>query len=245
MEQPLIKGICMGNILLFLHIGAGLVAIATGYLALFSPKGKRAHRSSGKVFVLVMTITALSASMLGYLHDDVGDIFGGLMTVYFIGTAWMTARRNDHEVGHFEVAAFLSAVMLVGVNIQFAHLALTSETGQFLGFPPAQYYAGGGIMALAAILDLNNLIRRGVSGRHRIARHVWRMCIGLFIAVGSFFLGQMQVFPEVLRSIEILAVPVMVVLFLMVFWLFRVLFTGWWRVAPDQPLNGDAAGEAP
>src|SRR5438477_123306 len=38
------------------------------------------------------------------------------------------------------------------------------------GFPPP--CAGGGVL-----------------GAKRIARHLWRMCFGLFIAAGSFFLG--------------------------------------------------------
>jgi hypothetical protein len=33
------------------------------------------------------------------------------------------------------------------------------------------------------------LARGGVLGAKRIARHLWRMCFGLFIAAGSFFLG--------------------------------------------------------
>jgi hypothetical protein len=35
-----------------------------------------------------------------------------------------------------------------------------------------------------------------ISDRQRITRHLWRMCFGLFIATGSFFLGQQAVFPR-------------------------------------------------
>jgi uncharacterized membrane protein len=230
----------MENIILFVHVGGGIISIVTGYLALFSPKGKPVHRFAGKIFVAMMTLTALSAAMLGYLHDDIGDVFGGFMTVYFVLTAWMAAKRKDKEVGKFEVAAFLVAAILVGVNAYFAYLARSSASGTFLGFPPAQYYVGGVIMGLAAMLDLVNLLRGGVSGRYRIARHIWRICIGLFIAVGSFFLGQMQVFPDFLQKTEILAIPVVIVLFSMGFWLIRLLFTGWWRSSPSQPLKDNA-----
>jgi hypothetical protein len=37
--------------------------------------------------------------------------------------------------------------------------------------------------------DARMLARGGVLGAKRIARHLWRMCFGLFIAAGSFFLG--------------------------------------------------------
>ena len=50
------------------------------------------------------------------------------------------------------------------------------------------------------------------------------MCFGLFIATGSFFLGQQKVMPEWMRGSPLLFVPVVLVLGLMVFWLLRVRF---------------------
>jgi len=44
-------------------------------------------------------------------------------------------------------------------------------------------------MLLAAAGDVRMLVRGRVLGAKRIARHLWRMCFGLFIAAGSFFLG--------------------------------------------------------
>jgi len=53
-------------------------------------------------------------------------------------------------------------------------------------------------------------------------RHLWRMCFALFIATGSFFLGQAKVFPEELRIFPILAAPVLLVLLAMVYWWVRM-----------------------
>ncbi|PYT56579.1 MAG: hypothetical protein DMG46_17140 [Acidobacteria bacterium] len=47
----------------------------------------------------------------------------------------------------------------------------------------------GSICLLAAAGDVRMLVGGGVLGAKRIARHLWRMCFGLFIAAGSFFLG--------------------------------------------------------
>jgi hypothetical protein len=51
---------------------------------------------------------------------------------------------------------------------------------------------------------------------------LWRMCLALFIATGSFFLGQAQVFPAPIRDSGLLAVPVFAVLAAMLYWLWRV-----------------------
>jgi hypothetical protein len=53
-------------------------------------------------------------------------------------------------------------------------------------------------------------------------RHLWRMCTGLFIAVGSFFLGQPQVFPVAVRNSGLLVVPTLLVIVSLGYWLFRV-----------------------
>jgi hypothetical protein len=47
----------------------------------------------------------------------------------------------------------------------------------------------GSVMLLAAAGDVRILVGGGVIGAKRIAPHLWRMCFGLFIAAGSFFLG--------------------------------------------------------
>ena len=62
----------------------------------------------------------------------------------------------------------------------------------------------------------------GLRGAARLRRHLWRMCVALFIATGSFFLGQAKVFSPAIRESGLLPVPVFVVLAVMVYWLWRV-----------------------
>jgi hypothetical protein len=69
----------------------------------------------------------------------------------------------------------------------------------------------------------------GLAGAQRIARHLWRMCFSLFVASGSFFLGQAKVFPKPIRILPLLAIPALLPLVLLLYWLVRVLFTKWYR----------------
>jgi hypothetical protein len=54
---------------------------------------------------------------------------------------------------------------------------------------------------------------------------LWRMCLAMFIATASFFLGQAKVLPESMRIFPLLAIPVVLVLILMFYWWVRVSFT--------------------
>ena len=51
----------------------------------------------------------------------------------------------------------------------------------------------------------------------------------LFVASGSFFLGQAKIFPKPMRIYPLLAIPALLPLALMLYWLVRVLFTKWYR----------------
>jgi hypothetical protein len=57
------------------------------------------------------------------------------------------------------------------------------------GVPAGMNVFMGTVMLLAGAGDLRMLLGGGVAGTRRVVRHLWRMCFGLFIAAGSFFLG--------------------------------------------------------
>jgi hypothetical protein len=56
------------------------------------------------------------------------------------------------------------------------------------------------VLLLAVSEDIRTLAHGQSSGRQRITRHLWRMCFGVFVATGSFFIAQQQVFPAFLRG---------------------------------------------
>ena len=68
-------------------------------------------------------------------------------------------------------------------------------------------------------------MRGTLSATQRISRHLWRMCFALFIATGSFFLGQQDVMPQAVRGSPILVVLALAPFPLMLYWLARVRFS--------------------
>ena len=93
----------------------------------------------------------------------------------------------------------------------------------------------GSVCLLAAAGDVRMLVGGGVLGTKRIARHLWRMCFGLFIAAGSFFLGPSnrplrllsavglgRHLPPVLFSTNLYLILSVLPLLLLFFWLVRL-----------------------
>ena len=218
--------------ILIAHIGGGVAGILTGLTALFTRKGAAVHRAAGNIFFAAMLINAATASYLGYAHEDNSDVVGGIMTIYLVSTAWMTVRRREGETGLFERGAFLFAATGAAVGAILTWQAARAGTAIGGGLPG---YLFSAVVALAAAFDLRMILYGGISGRQRVARHLWRMHLGFFIAVGSFFPGQIHLFPEFIRNTKpefLLFLPALSIIALMLFWVARVLLTGSYRQAP-------------
>jgi hypothetical protein len=214
--------------ILFAHIAGGTVGIVSGATALAVRKGRRLHTLAGNTFFISMIVmTSIGGLVAPFLISRQGDpklfdSIAGFLTCYLVVTGWMTVRRKAGTIGRAEVAAFVFAALLAAAAVLLGSKAASSATGLFAGYPATGYYALGGIVALAAALDLKVILGRGIAGTPRIARHVWRMCLALFVAVGSFFLGQQRVMPEFMQGSPWLSVPPLAVLATMVFWLLKL-----------------------
>ena len=217
------------DLVLVLHITCGSVAMVSGAVALLARKGDDLHRAAGTVFFLAMFVTAaIGAAVAPFLTDGQRpNTVAGILTFYLVLTAWTTVRRQDGGVDRFAIAGFFVASGSALAGVLFALEAQASPTGTIDNSPPQAFIFFMIVGAFAAASDLKVILRGGISGAPRIARHLWRMCVGLFIAAGSFFLGQQQVFPESVRGSAILFVPVFAPLVLMIFWLVRVRLTNW------------------
>jgi predicted membrane protein DUF2306 len=224
-SPALIRG--AAEAILIVHVGAAAIALLSGAAALSFRKGERPHRIAGNVFFVSMLLMAgIGASVSPFLpQPQWGSTLAGVLTCYLVATSWVTVRRKEGCVGRFETGALFVVVGVAIAEVTLGLRAAHSSNGFLYGAPMQAYFVFGSLAALAAGLDLNAILRRGLSGAHRIARHLWRMCTALLIAAFSFFLGQQQVFPASIRGSSLLFVPEIVVLCLLIFWLARVLFT--------------------
>lgn len=208
--------------LLFLHIAGGMVGLLSGTVATVYRKGSRGHRLSGDVFVVSMVIMGICGSILALMKHQPNNFFGGLVSFYMVTTAWLTGKRREEEPGLLDWGALVFALVLGGSLLTLAVLVATGEAAKQPGVPLGMYFFLATITLLAAAGDVRVLARRGISGAPRLARHLWRMCFGLFIASGSFFLGKQEFFPAVLRKAYLLVPLAVMPLVLMIYWLVRV-----------------------
>ncbi|MDP1979369.1 hypothetical protein [Undibacterium sp.] len=214
----------------WIHIIAGLIAISSGAIAMFAAKGSPLHRKTGTMFTVSMLVMTASAAIISlFLRTDHVTGVAALFTAYLVCTSWLVTKRTVQEnrvvLNGFAFAAAMLGVYALSLWFHFLKDPTTLITKNS---PPQTLMVFGALSLLCSALDFRMLWTGQIAGAHRLVRHLWRMCFAMLIATASFFTGQMQVFPKIVRQstllgIPILAVPVLLVLVVMLYWMGRTL----------------------
>jgi uncharacterized membrane protein len=209
---------------LYLHIGAGSVGILSGAAAFVFCKGTPLHRLIGKIFVISMLImSGVGAVVAPFLPTpERASVIAGVLTFYLVLSSWMAVKRKPGEIGKFDYGLLLTSLSINSAGAYFLWLAMQNPRGMLDGQPGAAFVMFVIIGSLAAAGDLRLIIQRGVTGATRLARHLWRMTVALFIAANSLFLGQPQVFPKAVQQSGLLNMPALLILALLLYWLGHV-----------------------
>ncbi|HXY08866.1 MAG TPA: hypothetical protein VEI52_13580 [Terriglobales bacterium] len=224
--------------ILLIHICAGTLGLLSGTAALSFRKGSPRHALAGQLFVSSMLTMAVGAVYLAIVRHQPNNIGGGIITIYLIGTAWLTARRREGETSRMDWVVLLIPLALGILTWMNGIKVVRSGASSQDGVPVGMAFFMGSICLLAAAGDVRMLMRGGVLGAKRISRHLWRMCFGLFIAAGSFFLGPSnrprrllsavgvgQHLSPALFSTGLYLILTILPLVLLIVWLVRVRFT--------------------
>jgi hypothetical protein len=224
--------------ILFIHICAGMLALLSGSAAVVFRKGSPRHIFAGRIFVVAMLTMGFAATYLAIIKHESSNIGAGLLTFYLVGTAWLTAKRKDGETSRWDWLALLIPLTLGILTWMSGVRTLRTGATSRDGVPVFMTFFIGSICLLLAVGDVRMLVAGGLFGAKRIARHLWRMCFGLFIASGSFFLGgnnrPLRLFsrvgigqhlPSAIFSTGPYVLLTILPLILLIFWLIRIRLT--------------------
>ena len=211
------------------HFGTGLIALAAGSMAIAVRKGGQWHRRSGVVFVYAMVATGITAVGIATYEGKPGNISGAII-VYFVMTAYTAVKPLARVGWRVDVALMLLAFAFAAGGYKNAFSALDQPGNQIDGVPAGMMFFMATVILLAAVGDARMIRASGIQGARQLARHLWRMLFALFIATGSFFIGQMKFIPEPIRIVPLIVVLAVSPLVLLLYWM--------WRVRLKQNLRG-------
>lgn len=169
----------MFQTILFLHILAGVAALAAAGVAVGSSKGGPQHRRAGNIYTLAMLFTGFSALVLAVVHLNPFLFAVGIFSLYLVFTGWRAAmvrdgrpRRLDHAGGAVMALAGLG-MLGWGANGLLAGP----------GAKPVTLVAFGSIGLTMALADWRDWSRGPINGKARIARHLGRMLGGTIATI--------------------------------------------------------------
>lgn len=212
---------------LAVHFTAGLASIVAGTIALSVTKGSRLHKKSGLVFTWTMIALGLTAAGIGTYEHIPSQVFAGLLAAYLVFSAMTTVKPLPGIGQRVNVVLMVLAFAYAVASLYGGVTEWLDPTVEVIGRPRVvPPLVVGTVILFAAIGDLRAIRAGGLQGSRRLARHLWRMCFGLFIATGSFFLGQMKFIPEPVRFVPLLLALAFAPILFLFYWMWRVRVRG-------------------
>lgn len=227
-------------LVLAFHVATGLVALLAGLGAVVARKGGTWHRRAGLVFVGAMLSSGIAIAFLSTLEGKSPG--GGLIIVYLVASAWATVQPRQDALRRVNVGLMTMALLMAADGYVRAFLAIGAPSTGNPGSSSGTLFVVATMLLLAGRADLRMIRAGGFRGSERLARHLGRMCIALFIASGSFFIGQMKFIPEPIRIVPVLIALGVSPLVVWIYWRSRVR-AGLGPVAPGAGPTVALAGD--
>ncbi|HEY6842745.1 MAG TPA: hypothetical protein VI391_01140, partial [Thermoanaerobaculia bacterium] len=112
------------------HVYSAVIGIIAGGVAMIVRKGSGLHRAAGDVFTIAMLCMAgAGAFIAAFLKPNVGNVMGGTLTFYLVGTAWIAGRRREKLTGALDYIALLMTTAIAAAEITFGIQAKLSPNG--------------------------------------------------------------------------------------------------------------------
>jgi hypothetical protein len=209
------------------HVAAGTVSLVAGFVAMAATKGGRTHRLAGKMFVGAMTVMGLLGSAMAAALLERVSVIAGLLAAYLVGTAMLAVGRDVAHARRWLVGYMTVALVVGATGLFLGMVASGAPRGLLDGMPAAIYFVFGSVALGGGLADARVLFAGAPRGPARLVRHAWRMGFAMFIATGSFFLGQADEFPAALRTPVVMFGPVLLALGHTLFWLVKLQMQRW------------------
>ncbi|MGE4594903.1 MAG: hypothetical protein AAEF23_05220 [Gammaproteobacteria bacterium] len=163
----------MEEMLLFVHIAGGSIALICALMAVSSKKGANFHRKVGRIYALSMATIGITAIPLAIISEKMFLFIIAIFSSYLVFAGWRFAVNRSGKPSKLDWFAVF--VMLI--------TAITMALGAYI------LYAEGDDMwvtlAVFAIIsagigltDMKSHISRRTIGNKRIARHLTNMLAG-------------------------------------------------------------------
>lgn len=182
------------------HIAAGAISLGAAAIAVAAPKGRRAHRLAGRLFVLAMTVVFASAVMLSLRTNDLFLLTVGIFSYYMVLSGYRALYLKQPTQSadlRFRIGALDKGAAQFTL-IACSGLAAYGAVYWYTDLAPVLMVLGS-IGALMALLDLRRFKSASVEPTRWFFTHMIRMLGGTIASVTAFMVTNMDMLPPLAR----------------------------------------------
>ena len=182
----------------------------------------------GRWFSVAMVASSVLGAVLGAIDYDqyLITVFGAVLSITLIVGGVQTVRDGTKPGSPIAYGSAGRNGLNATAIIVAGAMAKRAADSELLGFPAEDYFFLAGMALVALVGDIAYFLKRNTTSRHRVARHLWRMSLGFFIAAGSAFTGPgMSAYPMYIQESGVLFLPELIILMTMMFWFIKVRFS--------------------
>lgn len=100
---------------LWIHLATVVPAVPLGAWVLWGPKGTRGHKAAGRIWALMMMVTAIDSFWLRSLTGGIGPIhIFSILTLYSIPVSIWNARRGNIEAHRRAMVGVYAGLFIAG-----------------------------------------------------------------------------------------------------------------------------------
>lgn len=174
----------MDDLFLYVHIAAGFTALATGLVAMFSPKGQNIHNKSGLIYLWAMLIISITSTIISLRSNPINLflLVTGIFSFYLVITGYRSTIVKNKAP---QLMDKLITILMLCTSLVMLGLAVYdwfNGTGK-LSIILSIFGSIGGVLAIADVLVYRNGLNHP---KEWLLRHLGRM-LGAYIATFTAF----------------------------------------------------------
>ena len=226
----------MVDLLLFLHVLSGIVALGSATLATSSRKGASFHRRVGAVFFWAMLGVGVTAIPVTFVRPNPFLFFIALFSFYMAFAGYRRGRKR-HADGPVDVLG--AWLMVVFAMAMIGYGAVMIVSGDPLGWALVSF--GG----LGATFGVEDVVRSRRTDPHleKVKVHVARMLGGTIATVTAVLVQQVTPLVESpLGQVALWLGPTIVLTPIIFVWNWRITVTRKYRLLPAREAREHGVG---
>lgn len=204
---------------LYTHIIVGAMSLISGAIAIFSTKGKKWHRQSGKIYFYAMTAVFITGIVIASYKMNRFLFFIAFLSYYsvFCGVRCLKLKKL-HKTQSPKWYDWFAGILNTVANLAFLGLGIYYLFSDSVNIGGVLLTIGFGVGGLAiSYANLKPFIIRPKESYHWYLAHIGNM-MGGYIATFTAFLSTMVTRFELMNPFVAFALPSLIGIPLLLFW---------------------------